>query len=326
MPHLITRLAILLFCLFATTASAADAPKEIPSGGAPKEAPSMDAPKDAPSGDAAKGISPRNIPREPVGFTRYIAGQLAVALPDLKLAPAGDLTLEATKTDGSPAGQLHLDRLYEFCQRNNSVCDNAIANYVGGIVQMRREESRPADKSMVRLEVRPSAYIEQVKLKLGADPAPVYARPLTPNLAIVPVLDFPRSTRFVNARDLAALGVDEAGLFKLGEDNLRAIQKPIAELLRIPPPQALGRIFDEDYAASRIIFHDDWNDLARQLRGTLVLMLPASNYLLYSGEANRDALEQLKAYGLEVATRSTRPLSPLLLKWTPTGWDEINLP
>ncbi|HEX4330280.1 MAG TPA: hypothetical protein VH105_26065 [Burkholderiales bacterium] len=263
------------------------------------------------------------IPRDEPGFSAYMVEQLAREMPDLKLAPSGRLTLEGKRPDGSSSGQINLERVYDFCARNFSICDSAIDSFVKGIAQMTREEMLPLDRGMVRLAVRPRAYIDQVKQKLGADPAPVYARHLTAHLVAVPVLDFPRSSRFVNARDLAALKLDEEQLFKLGEANLRAAQKPLAEVTKVPPPKAVGRIFNEDYAASRIIFHDDWNELANKLDGVLVLMLPTPDFLLYGGEVNDDALAAMQTFGMEVAARSTRPLSPLLIRWTPTGWEEV---
>ena len=263
------------------------------------------------------------VPRDEAGFSTYMVEQLAREMPDLKLAPSGRLTLEGKRPDGSSSGQIHLDRVYDFCTRNFSVCDPAIESFVAGIAQMTREAMLPVDRAMVRLAVRPRQYIEQVKQQLGADPAPVYARHLTAHLVVVPVLDFPRSSRFVNARDLAALKVDEEQLFKLGEANLRAAQKPLAEVTKVPPPKAVGRIFNEDYAASRIIFHDDWNALAEKMGGLLVLMLPTPDFLLYGGEAGDDALVAMQTFGMEVAAKSTRPLSPLLIRWTPTGWEEV---
>jgi len=262
-------------------------------------------------------------PRDEPGFSAYVAQELAREMPDLKLAPSGRLTLEGKRPDGSSSGQIHLDRVYDFCARNFSICDPAVDSFVKGIAQITREEMLPLDKTMVRLAVRPRQYIEQVKQQLGADPAPVYARHLTAHLVVVPVLDFPRSSRFVNGRDLAALKVDEEQLFKLGEANLRAAQKPLAEVTKLPPPKAVGRIFNEDYAASRIIFHDDWNELANKLDGKLVLMLPTPDFLLYGGESGEEALAAMQTFGMEVAARSTRPLSPLLIRWTPTGWEEV---
>ena len=55
-------------------------------------------------------------------------------------------------------------------------------------------------------------------------------------------------------------------------------------------------------------------------------MLPAPNVLLYSGETSAGALDALRNYGLEVARKSPRPLSPLLIRWTPGGWEEIKPP
>ena len=264
-----------------------------------------------------------DIPQDEAGFMQYVGAAFAKELPDLKFESAGPLTLIGRRADGVTTGTLSLATAYDYCLRVPNNCERAVGRYVGGMVQVAREAMKPAEKSAVRLVIRRRAFIDQVRVEQGSDPVPVYTRPLTPNLVIVPVIDLPLIQRYVNARDLPALGVDETGLFRLGEENLRTTQKPFVEILKQPPINSIGVLTDDDFASSRIIFHDDWNDLAARLNGTLVVMLPTQGLLLYAGADNDTALGAMYTVGTDAARKTARGLSNLILRWTPKGWEEV---
>lgn len=270
-------------------------------------------------------LSPRvhaqTVPQDEDGFAKWVAARVGRDLADFGVQPVGRLTLEGKRADGESTGQLSLDRLYAFCQREAARCTEATEQYAKGVTEVVRERSRPIERAMVRLVVRPRPYVDQILLKMGE--GAIVSRPLTPELAIVPVLDFTRSVRFVSAKDLVTLGLAQDEVFKLGEGNLRAGQKPLAEVAQVPVGQALGSITGEDYASSRILFHADWKDLSGKLNQQLVVMIPAPDVLLYGDGSTPRGLEVLKTLGLNMARQSQRPLSPLLLRWTEVGWEPV---
>ena len=63
--------------------------------------------------------------------------------------------------------------------------------------------------------------------------------------------------------------------------------------------------------------------MAEELNGQLVVMVPTPDLLLYGDGSTPMAVDVLRKYGLEMARKSTRPLSPVVLRWTPTGWEEL---
>lgn len=261
------------------------------------------------------------IPLDEDGFARWVAERVGRDLADFGVRPVGRLTLEGKRADGESTGQLNLDRLYAFCQREAARCAEATEHFAKGVTEVVRERSRPIERAMVRLVVRPRPYVDQILQKMGE--GALLARPLTPDLAIVPVLDFTRSVRFVGAKDLATLGVTQDELFTLGEGNLRAGQRPLAEVAKVPVGQALGSITGEDYASSRILFHADWKDLSGKLNQQLVAMIPAPDIVLYGDGSTPRGLEALKTLGRDMARQSQRPLSPMLWRWTEAGWEPV---
>jgi uncharacterized protein YtpQ (UPF0354 family) len=269
------------------------------------------------------GLGAQSVPRDEAAFTAYVAERLTRELTGFAIQSVGRLTLEGKGSDGESTGQLSLDRIYGFCNRDAGRCPEAIEHYVKGMAEFVRERSRPVEKSMVRLVIRQQSYVDQAKHQMGSGPPALYFRPLAANLVVVPVLDFTRSIRFVGEKDLQRLGVDVDGLFQLGERNLRASLRPLREVAPTPVTHSFGRITGEEYASSRIIFHSDWSELAAKLNQQLVVMLPAPDVLLYGDGSTQVRIDALRTFGTEAARGSQRPLSPVLLRWTISGWEQV---
>lgn len=262
------------------------------------------------------------VPTDDDAFTTYAAERMAKELPEYNVRPAGKLTLEGKRSDGESTGQLSLDRVYAYCSRNAQNCSAAIDQYAKGMAESVKERNRPIERNMVRVAIRPAAYVEQIRKQFGGT-ANVYTKPVTQGLVAIAVLDFTRSVRFVNDKDLSKLALSEAELIKLGEENLRSSIKSLAEVAPVPTANSFGRISGEDYATSRILFLDDWRELSSRLNGKLVVMLPAPDVLLYGDGSSAVGVEALRTFANEVARKSSRPLSPILLQWSETGWSEV---
>jgi uncharacterized protein YtpQ (UPF0354 family) len=265
----------------------------------------------------------QGTPTDEEAFTKLAAERVSRELPEYNVKPAGKLTLEGKRADGESTGQLSLDRVHAFCARNAQNCNAALDQYARGMGEAVKERNRPIEQSMVRLAIRPAAYVEQIRKQIGADGGAVYFKPVAPGLMAIAVIDFTRAVRFVNDKDLAKLALTEEDLLRLGEKNLRSNAKPLSEVAPIPTANSFGRITGEDYAASRIIFHDDWREMNAKLNNKLVVSLPAPNVLLYGDGSTAVGVEALRAFAADVARKSSRPLSPILLQWAETGWQEF---
>lgn len=271
---------------------------------------------------AASWSIAQEIPLDDEGFAKVAAERVQRELPSYDIKPTIRLTLEGKRTDGESTGQMSLDRVYAFCTRNVQKCSAGLDQYAKGIGEAIRERDRPIDKSMVRIAVRSMEYVDRVKKQMGSGAAPIYGRLIAPGLALVPVLDYTRSVRFVGEKDILKLQVTEDEVFKLGEQNVRAALKPLSEVTPTPGPNSFGSITGEDYASSRVAFHDDWKLLSESLNGSLIVMMPAPNVLLYGDGSTSVGVEALRAFGRDLAKKSSRPLYQMVLRWTPSGWDE----
>ncbi|QNM97601.1 hypothetical protein [Chitinimonas koreensis] len=277
------------------------------------------------TGAAGNQGSSSTPPLDEEGFAKAAAARIRQEVPAYDIKPTTRLTLEGTRSDGESTGQLNLDRIYAFCLRNPGNCSAALDEYARGMGQTIKERDQPIEQSMVRIVVRPAEYFDRIRQQAGSGPKPIsiYGRPLGAGLVLVPVLDYSRAVRFLGEQDLAKLKLTEGEAFGLGERNLRASLKPLADVAPVPGPNEFGTIMGEDYASSRIALHDDWKALADQLGGNLIVMLPAPDILLYGNGSTREGVEALRAYGNEMAQRSPRPLSLTVLRWTSGGWDAL---
>ena len=267
--------------------------------------------------------SAQGIPTDEEAFTKLAAERVGKELPEYKIAPAGSLTLEGKRADGESTGTLSLDRVHAFCVRNAAQCESALDHYSKAIAEFVTERNRPIEPDMVRLVVRPAEYADQLRKQVSAGGATIYAHAVAPGLVSIPVLDFSRSVRFVNEKDLAKLALTEQQAFALGETNLRSHGKPFAEVAPVPHANSFGQIA-EDYATSRILMHDDWRSMSSQLNGALIVLMPDPSVLLYGDGSTRGSVAALRAYAADIARKSTHPLPLVMLKWTDAGWDVVD--
>jgi uncharacterized protein YtpQ (UPF0354 family) len=256
-------------------------------------------------------------------FTKTAVERLSKELSDYNLQPAGKLTIEGKRADGESTGQVSLDRVYAYCVRNAQNCAAAMDQFSKGIAESIKERNRPIDSSMVRLAVRPSEYAEQIRKQMSSSGGTIYFRDVAPGLIAIPVLDFARSVRYVNDQDLVKLTLSEDQLFQLGMQNLRSNNRQFSDVAPVPKANSLGYIEGEDYASSRILFHDDWQILSSKLNNKLVVALPAPNILLYGDGSTSAGVDALRTLSSDVARKSGRPLSLTLLQWTESGWELV---
>jgi uncharacterized protein YtpQ (UPF0354 family) len=259
-------------------------------------------------------------PRDEGAFVKYVAGRIA-RVSGTKVEPADRLSLNVSATDGSPLLTANLDRVWSACQRLRERCAAFVDEYVASVSSMIDERSRPPQKEALRIIIRPKSYLESVK---GDDAAHApLARPFMGDLAAVLVIDGASSLRSAQREDLAALKLSEDEAFELAKQNLRTRElKPLDAVLKPITGKAIGYLEENAYESSRLLLHEDWKKYAGEV-GTLIVAVPATNFLIYGSGANPEATGALRALALDVARKSQRPLSPLLFRWRPQGWEIV---
>jgi hypothetical protein len=63
--------------------------------------------------------------------------------------------------------------------------------------------------------------------------------------------------------------------------------------------------------------------LAKPKAANFIVALPAKDAVFYIGEDTAMAIDALRTLVRNVTSRAPNPLSNILLRWTPTGWEVV---
>jgi hypothetical protein len=257
------------------------------------------------------------IPKDAPGFTIYVASLLRKEASGGAVSVKGPLTLAVGDL------QANLDRIYEFCRHDSPGCPDAVATYVKGAAEAYHTATAAPTKDAVRLVVRTESYARDVQGSLGADAPALQPKPFIGGLVTLPVLDSPRSVRMLNVEDNQKLGLSADEVYQLGIANLRTSLKPLKEIVKAVHAGEIGQIAGDAYDSSRLLLHDDWATLAAAQNGILIVVAPAPDALFYLGDDSPKALDALRTLAADIARRSPRPLSSVVLRWRQSGWEIV---
>lgn len=253
------------------------------------------------------------IPMDEAGFTEHVAQRLRARgnLPEVVVK--GPLTVGVGSITGA------LDRTFAACKQVAGQCAGAVDRYVEGFAEAVQNAGAPPTREAVRLVVRSDAYVQSFR-QAGIALQP---RPLVPGLVILPALDLPRTIRMLSEEDNRKLGLSADEVSALGLANTERNLKPLAEVARPVSAGQFGTIGGDAYDSSRVIRHEAWAEVAARQNGVLVVAVPTTDGVIYGAEASPAAVDALRALTRRIAGRSRSPLSDVVLRWTPGGWEVV---
>ncbi|GLS98076.1 hypothetical protein [Piscinibacter gummiphilus] len=260
------------------------------------------------------------LPRDEPAFTAHMATVFQAEAGDIPVrVKAGEpLTLEVDRM------QVNLDRLYNYCLRVRGNCADQATTFAKAMKEMLTEAKAPMDKAAIRLVVRPREYLGQVPPSADGSGSTLQTRPLVDGLITVVVLDTPRALRPILAGDLPKLGVTAGELFQLAEANLVAALRPLGDVTDPVRAGKIGVVGGDVYEVGRLALVGQWTELAVAQGGTLLVVLPTTDVVLYISEATPAAIEALRGQSRRMAGRAPNPLAPeMVLRWAPTGWQLV---
>jgi hypothetical protein len=258
-----------------------------------------------------------DIPKDQAGFTEYVAGRLGAEIGDASVVTLTPLIL---KLGGL---QANLDRIYAFCKTNAARCSTEVENYVKGTAETYRAHNAPITREAIRVVVRTTQYVQQTQGSFPPGTPELLLRPFVEGLVLLPVLDSPRTIRLLNNKDLQTLGLTEEETQQLGLANLRSSLKPLMEVAKVAVTGSIGQLIGDSFNPSRLALIDTWAPLAEAQGGKLIVVAPASDAVLYVGDDSPVALDALRSLAHNVINKAPHPLSEVLLRWKPTGWEVV---
>lgn len=265
---------------------------------------------------AAVPAGAQQIPMDETGFTAFVAERMRKEVQNLPVVIKGPLTLSIGPL------QANLDRVHAFCKANAAGCSGEIGVYIRGTAEAARNKDDLPTRDAIRVVIRTADFMQKASAELGPKAA-VPTKPLVEGLVIVPVLDSPRTVRMLNGENRDKLGLSPAQVFDVGIANLRRAVKPLMEVAKPAAPGRFGSLGGDFYQTSRLALVDSWAPLAQAQGGVLLVAVPAADALLYSSEDSAAAIDALRTIARNVMSRSPKPLSDAVLRWTPRGWQVV---
>jgi len=260
-----------------------------------------------------------DIPRDEVGFSDYVASRVNAELPDAHAVVKDPLVLQLGGI------QANLGRSFGYCKRNPDGCAMEVSGIVKAIAETYRAQNAPITRDSIRVVVRTAAYVEQVQSSLGAAAPTLLPTPFVSGLVLLPVVDTPTTFVFLNTDTLRKLGLTKTEAQQLALTNTRAAleSKPLMDVAKVAGPGRIGQLIGDFFYPSRLALFDTWAPLAKAQGGKLIVVAPATDTVLYSSDDSRAAIDALRAMARHLMTQAPHPLSDILLRWTPTGWQVV---
>ena len=258
----------------------------------------------------------------PAKFTEEVAQQFKRAAPKLSVRVLAPLHLEVT---GGPSGahDIYLDRIFAACGSDPDGCDALVSDFSSKVSAYDLAPTPPLDRATLRVIVRRSDYVAQMR-KAGAAAGGPVAAPIAGDFWMVLASDQPTTIRIVSVHDLTALGLSAKAAFEVGKANMTAdVQDQIKAALK-GKHRAIKVMAGSPYESSLFAYPELWAP-SKPGAGFLVAV-PASDVLIYCGDTSPDAAGELSAAARDVMAHDDHPLSDAVFEWTSEGWKPLAPP
>jgi hypothetical protein len=265
-------------------------------------------------------------------FTAWYARVLSKQYPDAKITVTAPLTIHALRPQvmGGDDIDIYLDRFYKACSKqpdDRMRCHDLVSAYLPNVFP-RDKDSAIARGSLVAI-VRTKEYLDQAN-RMSKDLKPddeIVARPFVGPLWIIYAYDNSQNSGMLTHRQLKTLNLNEDQLDVIARQNTKRLLGPMGE----NKAKILGntiQVINQGnlYESSRLLLYEQWQEMAEMQDAPLLVSIPARNVLVYTIANRATAAASLRNLDFKIAQRVPFPISPVVLRWTSTGWVQEPIP
>ncbi|AKF02935.1 hypothetical protein DB32_000083 [Sandaracinus amylolyticus] len=248
-----------------------------------------------------------------LGYTRRAAHELGRA-SGLAVHVAAPRVLTVRTAQGD--SEISLARPYASCVREPADCDAITSEYLASVAAMvrRSAEDGAARPERLRLALRHEETIAAYRAQLGDE---LIARPFVADLHVVVLVDFPESARPLLRSELPSITLDEEQAYELARRNVLEELGPMpVDASALQPGTAAGLSEGRFYESSRLLDVDALSALERGTGAAILLVVPTNDIVILASAADPTALLALTEIGAQVASRASRTLSTVVLRFT----------
>jgi hypothetical protein len=243
-------------------------------------------------------------------FTQNVAERMKAVAKDAEVVVVAPLQIAVTPKNGKRT-IVDLADLWKGCGEKAD-CGEPVDRYLRSLAAATLVVEAPVKREYLRPVIRNV-------LNVPASEAAAVSEPFVGDLVIVYVLDAGGTRRPLAPADLAALGLDKAGLRAAAAANLEAAGPGIPY-----EPTDTPRVFvvspPDGYAASRLLLHARWEALKGEVTGELIVIAAHAHYVFFTGSGeDQETRAGMKSHATDRLDGSDG-LSLAVLRWTPEGW------
>lgn len=221
--------------------------------------------------------------------------------------------------------ELGVDNLARQCD-DARACEEAAARLVAQLTALEGS----ADPKALRPMFKTNGWLDSVRSDLASHPPPEGGERQTlpsdtflGDVSVVWMLDGDQGMKLVTSTDLTELKLTQAEAAKVALANLQAANDRPLAVKRISAPEdplVLALSDKDSLAASRVLLVERWAEVAKQVKGTLVVMMPNRDLVLATGSGEPKGVSTMLALGRDTLSTIDHPLSTQLIEWNSNGW------
>lgn len=280
----------------------------------------------------AAGCTKKKKEEPRANLAQKVEAKIKQIAPKFTVEIADPATLKV-KTDQDLEATISLDNLKLACQSDPPGCPMMTDNFTEKIVGSLKAAQGAAElkPEMVRAVLKNQEYMDGLVEVYKQSPPEkreenkIVSKRYMAGLHIVYVIDSPGSMRQLSVGDMKEMKLDPGKVHALAMANM---EKALGDIPREDATELPGLFVvtaGDSYEAARILLHNKWEKIAKEIEGDLIVALPTRDLVFFTGSADENRVRVLTEMAKRVVEREPYSLTDKLFKWTPAGWVEFRL-
>jgi len=248
-------------------------------------------------------------------FTAEFAAALRSELPNATVTVQADLELVIKNDQGSDSQAFLSNAYQDYLAGPPDRLAIILRRYIASIAEQQRFATMKLDRAHIVPVIKDRQWIAESLRKLagrGLPRLPEYiSEPYNEDLSVLYAEDTAQNIRYIEPKRLQEAGVARAELRTLAIANL----KRLLPRMQIRSGPLVSMVMaGGDYEPSLLLFDDIWTkgEVPARVDGDVVVAIPRSGVLLFTGSRNRAGVARLRELATKVVNEGSHSLTDTL--------------
>ncbi len=249
-------------------------------------------------------------------FTADFVASLRAANADIDIQEVEALQVKVTTSTGTEH-KVYLDNAYSLYLQDNEALQETVDLYVTSLLETIAAEEAPVSASNIVPIIKDDGWLDELARATGGELPDYFRRPLVDGLFVIYAEDRPTNIRYVEKSALEDAGIDTDAIATLSVENL---------LEKLPDIEVHGEnglymvTAGGNFEASLLLVDSIWDGANFDVKGDILVSIPARDILLVSGSGETQQLARLMEMTESAYAESPYYISEALYVRTAGGW------